>query len=295
MSAKKPLDRYVSILDGGEKANFLLCKNLDEKLSRAREILKSCHLCERRCRANRLKGEWGVCRVLEPRIASEFMHLGEESELVPSYTIFFSGCTFSCVYCQNWDISQFPNRGVEIKPEALADMISRANAKNVNWVGGDPTPNLPYILEVLTELKMNIPQVWNSNMYLSKESMQLLDGVIDIYLTDFRYGNDKCAERLSKVKNYMEITERNHLMAEKQAEVIIRHLVLPEHLDCCTRPILEWISENLGRKVKVNVMAQYRPEYKAMDYEELTRKLTWDEFQDALNLAKELDLYLVER
>ncbi len=294
MSAKKPLDRYLSILDGKEKASFLLCRNLDGKLNKAGEILESCHLCERRCGANRLEGEKGFCRVLEPRIASEFSHLGEESELVPSYTIFFSGCTFSCVYCQNWDISQFPNRGIEIKPETMADMISRANAKNVNWVGGDPTPNLPYILKVLTKLERNIPQVWNSNMYLTKESMQLLDGVIDIYLTDFKYGNDRCAERLSGVKNYMAVTQRNHLLAQKQAEVIIRHLVLPEHLDCCTRPILEWISENLGRTVKVNVMAQYRPEHKAMDYEELTRRLTWNEFQHALNLAKELDLCLVE-
>jgi len=295
MSAKKPFDRYASILDGREKASFLLCRNLDGKLSKAGKILESCHLCERRCGVNRLNGERGFCRVLEPRIASEFIHLGEESEIVPSYTIFFSGCTFQCIYCQNWDISQFPNRGVEIKPETMADMISRANARNVNWVGGDPTPNLPYVLEVLTKLERNIPQIWNSNMYLSEESMQLLDGVIDIYLTDFKYGNDECAERLSKAKNYMEITKRNHLIAGKQAEVIIRHLVLPGHLDCCTQPILEWISENLGREVKVNVMAQYRPEHKAMDYEELTRRLTWDEFQHALNLAKELGMHLVER
>jgi len=132
-------------------------------------------------------------------------------------------------------------------------------------------------------------------MYLTEESMHLLDGVIDIYLTDFKYGNDACAERLSRVKNYMEITKRNHLLSEKQSEVIIRHLVLPGHLDCCTKTVLEWISENLGRRVKVNVMAQYHPDYEAGEYEELTRRLSWDEFNSALNFAKELELDLVER
>jgi len=295
MEAKKPLDRYFSILSGKEKARFLLCRNLDQKLIYAMDILKSCHFCERRCGVNRLKGERGFCKVLEPRIASEFLHLGEEPELVPSYTIFFSGCIFKCVYCQNWDISQFPNRGVHIKAETLANMISGVKARNVNWVGGDPTPNLAYILEVLTKLERNIPQVWNSNMYLTEEAMQLLDGVIDIYLTDFKYGNDACAERLSKVKNYMEVTKRNHLLAEKQGEVMIRHLVLPEHVECCTKPVLEWISESLGRRVKVNVMAQYHPDYRAEEYEELTRRLSWDEFHHALNLAKELNLDLVGR
>lgn len=289
MNPKNPLGRYSSILEGREKAKYLLCENLKEKLNSAREIMKNCHFCERRCSVNRLEGRKGYCRVLESRVASEFIHMGEEPELVPSYTIFFSGCTFSCVYCQNWDISQYPNSGVYIKPETLSSMINSVKARNVNWVGGDPTPNLAYILEVLTHLNRNIPQVWNSNMYLSEDSMSLLDGVIDVYLTDFKYGNDKCAERLSNVKNYLETIKRNHKLAEKQGEVIIRHLVLPEHLECCTKPILRWISKNLSN-IRLNIMDQYRPEYKAMGYEELQRRLTWDEYQEALKFAENLGL-----
>jgi putative pyruvate formate lyase activating enzyme len=293
---KNPLERYFKILKGGEeKAKFLLCENLEEKVNEAKEILKNCHFCERRCGVNRSNGEKGYCGVLEPRVASEFIHLGEEKELIPSYTIFFSGCTFSCVFCQNWDISQYSDTGVYIKPEILAEMIERrkeGGVRNVNWVGGDPTPNLAYILEVLShlkKLKVNLPQIWNSNMYLSLEAMNLLDGVIDIYLTDFKYGDDDCAKRLSKVENYFGIITRNHLIAEQQCEMIIRHLVLPNHLECCTKPILKWISKNL-KNFRLNIMEQYRPEYNALKFEDISRRLTWDEFQEAIEFAKDLGL-----
>jgi len=248
---------------------------LDLKAELAKRALSSCDLCERRCGADRAAGEKGHCGVLEARICSEFLHMGEEPDLVPSYTIFFAGCTFNCVFCQNWDISTRPEAGAMVEPEDLATMIeARARgdahgrsgpagrARNVNWVGGDPTSNLHFIFDVLRRCNANIPQVWNSNMYMTEKTMRLLDGVVDIYLTDFKYGNDMCAERLSNAKGYMGIVTRNHLLARNQAEVIIRHLVLPNHFKCCTEPVLRWISENL-RDVKVNVMAQYRPEHRA--------------------------------
>jgi len=294
MKTKNPLERYFAILEGKEKAKYLLCKDLKKKVESARKIMQKCHFCERRCRVNRMRGERGYCGVLKAKISSEFIHLGEEPELIPSYTIFFAGCTFCCVYCQNWGISQFSDNGTYIKPEILAGMIERQKARNVNWVGGDPTPNLMYILEVLSHLEKNISQVWNSNMYLTEESMRLLNGVMDVYLTDFKYGNDSCAKRLSDARNYCEIVKRNHKLANKQGEVIIRHLVLPNHIDCCTRPILQWISENL-KNVKVNVMAQYRPEYKAMKFDDINRRLSYDEFQDAIEIAEELKLDLIER
>ncbi len=293
MRDKKSLRGYFSILEGAGKAKYLVCENLDEKVNTARGIMGNCHFCERRCGVNRLEGERGYCGVLESRIASEFIHWGEEPELIPSYTIFFSGCTFRCVYCQNWDISQYPERGVYIQPETLSNMISTSEARNVNWVGGDPTPNLYYILRVLRHSRGNIPQVWNSNMYLTEESMRLLDGVMDVYLTDFKYGNNQCAMRLSDARGYTEIVQRNHRTAENQGEVIIRHLVLPGHLECCTKPILQWISENMG-DVRVNIMGQYHPEYRAGEYDELNRRLTYEEFLDAAGFGRDLGLDLVE-
>ncbi len=286
------LKRYYSILNGEEKARFLSCPDLGGKIKAAKEVLKSCHFCEHRCNVDRTRGQRGYCGVLESRISTDFIHIGEESHLVPSYTIFFSGCTFRCVYCQNYDISQQPNRGVYIKPELLVDKIDRQNARNVNWVGGDPTPNLSYILQVLGHLERNIPQVWNSNMYLTEESMNLLDGVIDIYLTDFKYGNDDCALKLSDAANYMEVVQRNHLLANKQCEMIIRHLVLPNHLECCTKPALKWISENLDN-VLVNVMGQYRPEYRAGEYPEISRRLYFEELRDSSDYGRSLGLSLL--
>lgn len=292
-------------LQGGPKNGYITL--LDIKLELAKRILEHCILCERRCGVNRIRGESGHCGVIKPRISSEFIHMGEEPDLVPSYTIFFAGCTFDCVFCQNWDISTRPDAGQEIPPNQLASMIERrANVKesgllpsamysetvrNVNWVGGDPTSNLHYIIEVLRECEASLPQVWNSNMYLTEESMRLLSGIIDVYLTDFKYGNDKCALMLSNAPRYMDVVPRNHKIGREHAEMIIRHLVLPGHLECCTRPILKWIADNL-EDVKVNVMAQYRPEHRARDFPELARRITRKEFDKAVQIAEELGLDL---
>jgi putative pyruvate formate lyase activating enzyme len=214
--------------------------------------------------------------------------------LVPSYTIFFSGCTFHCVFCQNWDISQNPC-GVVIEPETLVTAIEqrkKQGARNVNWVGGDPTSNLLYILNVLKKLDSNIPQVWNSNMYCSEETMKLLRGVMDIYLTDFKYGNDSCAKRLSKVDGYTVVVKRNHMLAYQQGEVIVRHLVLPNHGTCCSRPILAWIQKNT-LEVAVNVMKQYRPEYHADEYKEIACPVSREEYLQVKEYAETLGLFLI--
>lgn len=266
---------------------------LDLKIEIADRISKRCEFCERRCGTDRSK-HYGLCKVKESKVASEFLHIGEEYMLIPSYTIFFSGCTFNCVFCQNWDISQNIT-GKHIDPEDLAEMIrirKSQGALNVNWVGGDPTPNVPYILKTLKHCNENIPQIWNSNMYCSLETMKLLDGVIDLYLTDFKYGNDRCAERLSNAKRYLEIVERNHLIAYKQGDLLIRHLVMPNHIECCTTYILKWISENTPNSM-VNVMEQYRPDYKAYEYEDISRSLKIDEYRRAVDLAKNFGLNIV--
>lgn len=267
----------------------------------ARRMLSRCSMCERRCEANRASGEVGHCGVLQARVSSEFLHTGEEPDLVPSHTIFFAGCTFDCVFCQNWDISTNPKSGRHVQPRTLARTIEQRflggslsqPVRNVNWVGGDPTPNIAYILEVLGECTESAPQVWNSNMYLSEESMKLLDGVVDLYLTDFKYGNDGCAVRLSNVPDYMRVVTRNHSLARMQAEMIIRHLVLPGHVECCTRPVLSWIASNL-RDVKVNVMAQYRPEHRAKEFPEISRRLIASEYEEATRIASDLGLETVD-
>jgi len=287
---KKALPKYRKILMKKAKAKFH-DTNLKEKVKRAYKILKSCELCERKCKVDRNEKK-GVCKVgNKPIISSAFIHLGEEPMIIPSFTIFFMGCTFHCQFCQNWSISQWFEKGRIITIKEIADMIDEyKNCRNVNFVGGEPTPQLPFILDALQYVKANIPTVWNSNFYMSLKSMNLLKNVIDVYLTDWKYWSNKCAERLSKVKNYLETVKRNHDLAFKDSEMIIRHLVLPNHFDCCTKPILNYIAENYGEKVIVNIMDQYTPHFKAHLYPEVNRRLEAGEFQKVIECAKDLNL-----
>jgi putative pyruvate formate lyase activating enzyme len=128
---------------------------------------------------------------------------------------------------------------------------------------------------------------------MSTNSMRLLNNIVDVYLSDFKYGNDKCAEKLSKVKNYIRIVKRNHLLAFRDSEMIIRHLVLPNHFKCCTKPILNFIKKNFKDKVVVNLMGQYRPEYRAMGIKGIDRSLNKKEFRMAVNYSEKLKLNFI--
>jgi putative pyruvate formate lyase activating enzyme len=217
--------------------------------------------------------------------------MGEESFLVPSYTIFFMGCTFCCQYCQNWTISQWHEGGRVISVKEISGMIDEnSGCRNVNFVGGEPTPCLPFILESLQYVELEIPVVWNSNFYMSEKSMELLRGVVDVYLSDWKYGNDECAERLSKVKNYWSVIKRNHDLAFKDSELVIRHLILPNHFECCSKPILEYISETYGDRVVVNLMTQYRPEWRAREHEDINKLPSREDLEKVWSLAERLGL-----
>lgn len=290
----KALPNYLKILEGKKKPKFKKIK-LEPKISSGFKILESCELCERRCRKNRLKNELSVCEVGdEMRISSYFDHYGEEPFFVPSFTIFFWGCNSKCQFCQNWTISQRYEKGTIIKEEKLAGIIDKHSyCKNVNFVGGEPTPQLPFILKTLKYVKSDIPVVWNSNFYMSKKSMNILKNLVDVYLSDWKYWNNKCALRLSKLPDYLDIVKRNHLLAFKDSELVIRHLVLPNHFECCTKPILKFISENFKDKVIVNIMDQYRPEYRAYLYKDINRSLTHEEFGNVVDFAEKLNLNFI--
>jgi len=292
----KGLERYQRVLSGNLKAKFLLNnKLLNEKTREAYKILEKCELCERSCRVNRNENK-GECKVgIEPIISSAFIHVGEEPFFVPSFTIFFMGCSFHCQFCQNYTISQWQENGTRISIESLAFLMERAGGcKNINLVGGEPTSQLPFILDALSKVKINLPIIWNSNFFMSLRSMDMLKGIVDVYLSDFKYGNNSCAKRLSKVNNYFDIVSRNHLLAFKDSELVIRHLVLPNHFECCTKKVLEFVSENFGDKVIVNLMDQYRPCWNAHEYPEINRLLKKEEFDFAVNYAEKLGLNFIK-
>jgi len=263
---------------------------LDLKIEIANRMLESCHFCTRECHANRLDGDLGYCRCgTQITVSTLFQHMGEEPELVPSGTIFTLGCTLRCLHCQNWSISQWYENGDIYTPRRLAQAVEHLRergCRNANLVGGEPTPWLQQWLEAFKHVNVNVPIVWNSNSYYSPETAQLLAGFVDVYLLDFKYGNNHCATRISDAPHYWDVCTRNHLDANKYGELIIRVLVLPDHLDCCTHPILTWIAQHLGTGTRVNVMFQYRPEWRAKEIPELQRCLTTNERKKAIQLAE---------
>ena len=272
---------------------------LDLKIELTRRMITHCNLCERKCNVNRMKGEIGFCRLnSKAYVSSWFQHWGEEAPLVPSGTIFFSSCNFRCVFCQNYDISQLnPHGGMEVDERKLAKIeraLREGGARNINYVGGEPTPNLHVIVGSLKFLDVNVPLLWNSNMYCSLETLKILLEIIDIALPDFKYGNNECGRRLSKVEKYFEIVSRNHrIMYNYGIDMIIRHLVMPNHIECCTKPILKWIAKNTA-KVLVNIMGQYRPEYlvyrRPQDYPDINRRPRRKEMEEAFRYADKLGI-----
>ena len=281
---------------------------LDLKEKIALEILKDCHFCERRCKVDRTNGEIGFCRVTdESIISSSFLHSGEESVLVPSGTIFFAGCTFTCAFCQNYDISQnwcdeSSGRiigGVRVTPKKLAllaERLRKEGARNINFVGGDPTPNLHTILSSLKEINEDITMLWNSNMYQSLEATKLLLELMDFWLPDFKFWENNFAKEMSGINKYKEMVTRNIKLAYDQGsgEILVRHLIMPDRVESDTYPILEWCAKEIP-KAMVNLMDQYHPDYlvkrKPDKYRSINRRISSEEWKKTTDKADELGIF----
>lgn len=211
--------------------------------------------------------------------------------------VFFAGDGILIHNCQNWDISQRPFNGEVVTPESLASLshaLAVRGAKNINYVGGNPDQNMHVIIESLRYLDDWIPLLWNSNMYMTRESLDVLLDIIDIWLPDFKYGNNQCGFKFSRVKDYYDIIPRNlKIVYEYGGEMIIRHLVLPNHVDCCTKPILKWISLNTPN-VLINIMDQYRPDHMVLRepwrFKEINRRVYSSEMQEAYEYARKLKI-----
>ena len=271
--------------------------------------LKECKICPNNCKVNRIDNNVGMCRANDKvKIALASLHSFEEpciSGDKGSGTVFFSNCNLKCKFCQNYEISDL-GKGKEITIEELANNflnLQEKGANNINLV----TPTI-YVYQIIEALKiakekgLNIPIVYNSNGYESIETLKVLDGYIDVYLPDLKYYYDELAIKYSGVKEYFKyatsaIKEMYRQVGypkidEKgiiQKGLIIRHLVLPSHLQN-SKKVLEWIKENIDERVYISIMAQYFPCYKAKEINELNRKLSKEEYEEIEDFVFELGI-----
>ena len=277
--------------------------SLQKKAESLYKRLDSCDICPRLCKADRLNNQLGFCKTgKKAKVYSYFCHHGEEpgiSGVKGSGTIFFSSCNLRCAYCQNYEFSQL-DKGREVDPEELASFmleLQQEACHNINFV--TPTHNIPQILKALVlavEKGLKIPLVYNSSGYDSTETLRLLEGIFDIYLPDARYADSLTALRLSQAKDYPAINQSALKEMHRQVglaqfnpdEIIekgllIRHLVLPNKLSG-TAEIMAFIAQELGPDTYISLMSQYFPCHKAKDYPELTRRLTREEYQEAMDI-----------
>ena len=282
---------------------------LSERVKQAVALLESCELCPNRCRVNRLEGEVGKCRTGRQAWVSSFSpHFGEEAPLVGrggSGTIFFTHCNLKCCFCQNYSISQLGEGRVIQSDELAAIMLNlqENGCHNINFVS--PTHVVPQILEALEiaiKAGLSVPLVYNSGGYDSLETLKILDGIIDIYMPDMKYLDEKKAQQLSGIENYTNVNraavkEMHRQVGDLQLDemgvavkgLLVRHLVLPLGL-AGTEGICKFLSEEISVNTYLNVMAQYRPCYKAFDVPELSNSLTMGEYQEAVSIAEDCGL-----
>ena len=277
---------------------------LQDRAHAAVARLEACDICPRRCGANRQLVERGFCRGGRwARVAGFAPHFGEEAPLVGqsgSGTIFFCGCNLACVFCQNYDISQ-EDVGREVSAAALAGMmlaLQRQGCHNINFV--TPTHVVPQILEALVlarEEGLHVPLVYNSSGYDSVDTLRLAEGIFDIYMPDAKYGSDEPALMYSNAPGYTAVMKSAIQEMHRQVGdlamdgdgiavrgLLVRHLVLPEDA-AGTAEVVRFLSEEISPNTYLNVMAQFRPEYKACRFPELDRGITGQEYAHALRLA----------
>lgn len=282
---------------------------IERRAQEAVAALSNCHVCPRNCAVDRLADKKAVCKTGRyARVASYFHHFGEEDCLRGSNgsgTIFFSMCNLRCVFCQNYDISQFET-GIVATPQKLAEMmieLQKGGCHNINFV--TPEHVVPQILEALPiaiTAGLSVPLVYNTSAYDSMESLKWLDGIVDIYMPDFKYFTEEHSKRYSKAKDYAAVAKKTIKEMHRQVGdlvlserglalrgLIVRHLVMPEGV-ADTAQIMKFIAAEISLQTYVNVMGQYSPAGKTEQYAEIDRKVSAEEMQLAFKAAADAGL-----
>jgi putative pyruvate formate lyase activating enzyme len=288
----------------------LTLHELKERAEQLLEVQKECRICPRECLAKRHNDETGDCHSTdEIRVSSVGPHFGEEPPLVGtngSGTIFFTNCNLNCEFCQNYDISHLGSGSI-VSITELAHAMSKLQNQgchNINFV--TPTHFTPQIVSSLilaVEKGLEIPLVYNCGGYESVETLQLLDGIIDIYMPDIKYSDNQMAEEYSGISNYWEVVTKavkemhrqvGDLRISKrgiaQRGLVIRHLVLPNNI-AGSEKVLDFVASEISKNSYINIMDQYHPTYKAHRYSELNRIITSEEYYRVIHYAERLELH----
>jgi putative pyruvate formate lyase activating enzyme len=282
---------------------------LSKRVERAKALLESCSLCPRACEVNRIEGELGFCKTgRRAMVASYSAHFGEEAPLVGRHgsgTIFISSCNLLCSFCQNYEISHL-REGVEVEPEQMAALmiqLSERGCHNINFV--TPSHVVPQLLEALIpaiEQGLHVPLVYNSSGYDKKETLALLEGVFDIYMPDFKFWDETWSERYCNAPDYRDVAisaikemhrQVGDLIIDDEGialkGLLIRHLVMPNNVTGSDK-ILSFIASEISPDTYVNVMDQYRPCGDVHQDEHINRRLSSEEFREAMKVAKRAGL-----
>jgi putative pyruvate formate lyase activating enzyme len=262
----------------------------------ARAMLADCRFCAHDCRVNRLAGENGLCHAgAETRFFCAQIEVSDELELIPTFAVALSGCDLRCDFCITGASSWNPWAGADFDARAMAVKAEAAlqnGARTIMVLGGEPTIHLPAALEFVSLLPETAKLVWKTNAHGSAPARELLDGMFDVWLVDFKFGNDACAQRLAKVSEYVRVIEENLRWADRHSELIVRHLLMPGHIECCWRPVAEWLSAELPG-VKVNLRSGFWPAWQAARHAELRGTVSPPESARAWGIARECGLNLI--
>jgi putative pyruvate formate lyase activating enzyme len=268
-----------------------------ERAKVARAALAQCRLCGHQCGVDRLAGPAGLCHAgAEARVFSAQTEVSDELELIPTFAIALSGCDLRCDFCITGGPSWNPREGAPLRLNPLVERAVAAlqkGARTVMILGGEPTVHLPTALEIVAALPEDTKLVWKTNAHGSAQAREWLDGLFDVWLADYKFGNEACARRLAKVPDYVRVVRENLLWANGHSELIVRHLVMPGHVGCCWRPVAEWLAAELPG-VKVNLRSGFWPAWHSFKHSELRGTVSRIEGDRAWQIARGHGLNLIE-
>jgi putative pyruvate formate lyase activating enzyme len=262
----------------------------------ARAMLADCRFCAHDCGVNRLAGENGLCHAgAVTRFFCAQTEVSDELELIPTFAVALSGCDMRCDFCITGATSWNARAGAGFYASEMAAQARTAlrnGALTVMVLGGEPTIHLPAVLEFVSLLPETAKLVWKTNAHGSARARALLEEMFDVWLADFKFGNDACAQRLAKTPDYVRIVRENLRWANEHSELIVRHLLMPGHVDCCWLPVAEWLAGNLPG-VKVNLRSGFWPAWQSARHAELCRTASKVESERAWEIAHDYKLNLI--